>query len=178
MGVPKVAKKKSNSLAKQIMAEVNDTLKLGSNPLRLGNDEYFKIVRIPSGSLVLDRVIGGGFALGRHYELYGDENAGKSTILYMTMALSQQRGNLVAMIDPEHSFDNERFAFLGGDPSNVLMHHPATGEDAVAVMMLLSNMAKSGDYGVIEIVGIDSVTSLLSTDEKIKDPREEDRIGA
>jgi recombination protein RecA len=174
----KAKKKGAKSRAAAIMDTVNSTLKLEENPLRLGSDSYFTIERVPSGSLVLDRIIGGGFALGRHYELYGDENAGKSTILYMTMALSQQRGNFVAMIDPEHSFDNERFEFLGGDPNEVLMHHPATGEDAVAVMMLLANLAKTKEHGVIEVIGIDSVTSLLSTDEKIKDPREEDRIGA
>lgn len=170
-----VKKKKRDNRAANLIAEINTTLKLTDNPLRLGSDAYFTIERIPSGSLVLDRIIGGGFALGRHYEMYGDENSGKSTIVYKTMALSQQRGNLCAMIDPEHSFDNERFAFLGGEPDDLLAFHPETGEDAVAVMMLLARLMNEQ---TIEVIGIDSVTSLLSMDEKIKDPREEDRIGA
>lgn len=170
----KKKQKKAPSRAATIVAEINSTLKL-ENPMRLGNDPYFTIERVPTGSLVLDRVIGGGFALGRHYELYGDENAGKSTILYLTMALAQQRGNLCAMIDPEHSFDNDRFRFLGGNPDELLAFHPETGEDAVAVMMLL---ARQMEQDSIEVIGIDSVTSLLSIDEQKKDPREEDRIGA
>lgn len=168
------SKKKKSSRAAGIAAEINETLKLeAGDGLRLGSDSYFTIQRIPTGSLVLDRITGGGFALGRHYELYGDENSGKSTIAYLTMALSQQRGNLCAAVDPEHSFDNERFEFLGGDPSELLLQHPQTAEDAVAVMMMLAGLAKEQK---IEVITTDSVSSLLTMDEKVKDPREEDRI--
>jgi recombination protein RecA len=171
-----VKKKKRISPARQVMNEINTVLKMEEGDgLRLGSDSYFTIERIPTGSLVLDRITGGGFALGRHYELYGDENSGKSTILYMTIALSQQRGNLCAMVDPEHSFDNERFEFLGGDPDELLIQHPQTAEEAVAVMMMLAQLAKEQK---IEVIGTDSVSSLLTTDEKVKDPREEDRIAS
>src|SRR5512146_1324140 len=128
----KTKKKKRQSRAAIIAAEINSTLKLeGEDGLRLGSDSYFTIQRIPTGSLVIDRITGGGLALGRHYEFYGDENSGKSTVAYMVLALSQQRGNLCAVIDPEHSFDNERFEFLGGDPNELLLLHPQTAEDAV-----------------------------------------------
>lgn len=170
----KTKKKKRQSRAAIIAAEINSTLKLeGEDGLRLGSDSYFTIQRIPTGSLVIDRITGGGLALGRHYEFYGDENSGKSTVAYMVLALSQQRGNLCAVIDPEHSFDNERFEFLGGDPNELLLLHPQTAEDAVAVMMMLAGLAKERK---IEAILIDSVSSLLTMDEKVKDPREEDRI--
>lgn len=163
------------SKAAALAAEINAALKLESNPIRIGSDPYFTIERVPTGSLVLDRIIGGGFARGRHYELYGDENAGKSTILYLAMALAQQRGEIAAMIDPEHSFDNERFAFLGGNPDELLMEHPHDAEEAVAVMMMLARFAEEHE---LSIVGVDSVSSLVTMDEMGKDPREEDRIGA
>lgn len=169
-----VKKKKRNSRAAALAAEINATLKL-ENPVRLGSDSYFTITRVPTGSLVMDRITGGGWALGRHYELFGDESVGKSTILYMTLVLAQQRGEMCAMVDPEHSFDNERFEFLGGDPDEILLQHPKTAEEAVAVMMLLASHAETEDLG---IVGIDSVASLVTTDEHKKDPRDEDRIGA
>jgi len=170
------AKVKKTSQAAQVMAEINSALNLQEGEgLRLGSDSYFTIERIPTGSLVLDRITGGGFALGRHYELYGDENSGKSTIAYMTLALSQQRGKLCAVIDPEHSFDNERFEFLGGDPTQLLTQHPETAEDAVAVMMMLARLVKEQE---VEAILIDSVSSLLTMDEKVKDPREEDRVAA
>lgn len=157
-----------------LAAEINDVLKL-ENPVRIGSDPYFTIERIPTGSLVVDRIIGGGFALGRHYELFGDENAGKSTILYTAMALSQRRGNVCAMVDPEHSFDNERFAFLGGDPEELLMFWPDDADQAISVMMLLAKYAKERE---LEIVGIDSVASMLTAEEKAKDPRETDRVAS
>jgi len=166
------AKKKSKSTgrAATIMREINAEL---DTDVKLGSDEYFTIERIPTGSLTMDRITGGGFALGRHYELYGDENSGKSYIVYKTMALSQARGNLCAIVDPEHSFDNERFAFLGGDSGELLGFHPRTAEDAVAVMMILAKHAKARD---IEVVAIDSVASLVPREEMENDPRTEDRM--
>lgn len=169
-----MAATKKKSRAAALAAEINSTLGLEEG-VRLGSDPYFEITRIPTGSLVMDRITGGGFALGRHYELYGDESVGKSYIVYRTMALSQRRGNLCAVVDPEHSFDSERFRFLGGNPSELLIQHPKTAEDAVAVMMLLARYAEEQ---LLEIVGIDSVASLVTSDEAKKDPREEDRIGA
>lgn len=168
---PVKKKKKGPSRAGALAAEINSTLKL-ENPILLGSDPYFTIERVPSGSLVLDRAIGGGFALGRHYELFGGENAGKSSILYMTMALSQQRGKICAMVDPEHSFDNERFEFLGGDPNELMMFWPDTAEDAIAVMMLIAKHSRARE---LEVVGIDSVSSLLTTEEQGKDPRDSDQ---
>jgi len=165
-----VKKRAATGRAATLMREINAEL---DTDVRLGSDPYFKIERIPTGSLVVDRITGGGFALGRHYELYGDENAGKSYIVYRTIALSQSRGKLCAMVDPEHSFDNERFAFLGGDPDELLMFHPKRAEDAVAVMMLL---AKHAQERVLEVVGIDSVSSLVPREEMENDPRTEDRM--
>jgi recombination protein RecA len=168
------AKKKRSNSAAALVSEINSTLQLDS-PVRLGSDPYFTVERIPTGSLVVDRITGGGFALGRHYELFGDESVGKSYICYRTMALSQQRGNLCAVVDPEHSFDSERFAFLGGYPDELLAMHPRTGEDAVASMMLLASHAEAG---LLEVITCDSVSSLVSLDEHAKDPRERDKLAA
>jgi recombination protein RecA len=164
-------KKKPKSRAAALVADINQTLGL-ENKVKLGSDEYFKIERIPTGSYILDRITGGGFALGRHYELYGSESSGKSYTVYRTMALSQARGNLCAVVDPEHSFDNERFQFLGGDPEELLAFHPENAEDAISVMMLLAKHAKEQ---TLEIVTIDSVSSLLTMEEASKDPREKDQ---
>lgn len=168
-----VRKKGRLSPAAALAAEINATLNL-KRPMMTGADPYFRIHRIPTGSLVMDRITGGGFALGRHYELYGDENAGKSYILYRALALSQQRGNLCALIDPEHSFDGERFEYLGGDPDELLLEHPTNAEEAVAVMMLLAQISQERK---IEIVGLDSVASLVPNEEMSRDVRDEDRIG-
>lgn len=162
-------KKKSRKLsqAASLVHEINSTLKTN---VRLGNDPYFEIVRIPTGSLVMDRVTGGGWALGRHYEIYGDESACKSYVLLRTLAESQLRGNLCALVDPEHSFDSTWFAHLGGIPNELITLHPENAEDALSVMMMLTQ------HDEIQVVGMDSVTSLVPSEETEKDPREEPRI--
>lgn len=122
---------------------------------------------------MVDRITGGGFSLGRHVEIYGDESACKSYIAYRTIALSQQRGNLCALIDPEHSFDSEWFAHLGGSPGDLMISHPKDAEDAIGGMMLLCNNAES--LGV-EVIMIDSIAALVTKQEMAKDPREDDPI--
>jgi recombination protein RecA len=170
----KTTKKRSPGRLSKSAALVNElNSKLGTN-VKLGNDPAFEIVRIPTGSLVLDRITGGGFALGRHVEIYGDESACKSFITYRAMALSQQRGKVCALIDPEHSFDRVWFKHLGGKPTELLTLHPENAEDAVAVMMMLAKHAQ--ENGELEIITCDSVASLIPTEEISKDPREEDRI--
>src|SRR5262245_18163615 len=144
--------KKKHSKAAALANEINQALKLEDGQgVMIGSDEYFRIERIPTGSLVLDRITGGGFALGRHYELYGDENSAKSFILYCTIALAQERGKLCALVDPEHSYDLEWFEWVGGNTSELLLHHPASAEEAVAVMMLL---AKHAEEHEIQVIGI------------------------
>jgi recombination protein RecA len=160
------------SKAAALVHELNSTLK-PERAISLGGDPKFAVIRIPTGSHVLDRITGGGFALGRHVELYGDESAGKSYVQYVCMALSQERGNLCALIDPEHYFEAERFAFLGGKPDELILEQPANAEEAVATMMML---AKHASKHQIEIISIDSIAALLPTEELSKDPREEDRI--
>lgn len=52
------------------------------------------------------------------------------------------------------------------------MFHPRKAEEAVAVMMLIAQHAQEQ---TLEIVGIDSVSSLVTTEEMSKDPRENDQ---
>lgn len=169
MAKAKVVKKGVRSRAYHIMTEVNSAL--GTPALSLGNDDRFKIVRIPSGSLAIDRITGGGFALGRHYELYGEESSLKSSICYMTMALSQQRGNVCALIDPEHSFNPVWFSHLGGNPEELITAQPEVAEEAIEAMMILF---KQG----IEVITVDSVAALATKEEAVRKPTDEAKIAS
>ncbi len=164
-------RKPKGGAATAVLEAINGAL--GKSVLRRGSDSYFEIHRIPSGSLTIDRITGGGFALGRHVELFGNESSGKSFVQYSTMALSQQRGGQVAVIDPEHSFDSEWFSHLGGIPEALLISHPTSAEEAIKTMMLLAQKHEDGHE--IEIVGIDSVATLVPLEELKNDPMEEDR---
>lgn len=149
----------SRARAAGIATEINSAI--GSSVLKLGNDPFFNIIRIPSGSLAVDRITGGGFALGRHIEIFGDESSVKTTLCYMTMALSQQRGNECALIDPEHAFDPAWFNHLGGDASRLIVAQPDVAEEAIEAMMLLFQNP------ILEVITVDSVAA-LSTKEEIR----------
>jgi recombination protein RecA len=161
-------KKSSRSKAAAVMTEVNSAV--GEPVLKLGNDPFFEIIRIPTGSLVIDRITGGGFALGRHIELFGDESTCKTYIAYRTMALSQARGNLCALIDPEHSFDPDWFTHLGGNPSELITSQPEVAEHAVEAMMLL--------FEKCEVITVDSVAALATREEKERKASDEAKIAS
>ena len=54
---------------------------------------------IPSGFPDLDRVLGGGWAVGRASEVYGDEGCGKSALLHKAIRESQRLGGVAALLD-------------------------------------------------------------------------------
>lgn len=144
--------------------------------MRLANDPDLTVVKIPTPSLTINRVTGGGFVIGRHVEITGDPSTGKSSIAYGTMALSQNRGNLCAVVDPEGVFDFNWFEHLGGRPDELLYHRPNDAEDFLAVARLLVERSLDGDP--IEVVMIDSISALVTKEQVEKDPREEERVAS
>jgi recombination protein RecA len=81
---------------------------------------------IPTGIEVVDYyLLGvGGLPVGRMSELYGPEASGKSTLAYAFLVAVQRLGGLGVLADPEHSFDDDRFRQLGGDPDALLILEP------------------------------------------------------
>lgn len=144
--------------------------------LTMASDPALTVVKIPTPSLTINRVTGGGFVRGRHAELTGDPSTGKSSIAYGTMALSQQRGNICGVIDPEGVFDFNWFRHLGGYPDELLYERPDDAEEFLAVSRLLVERANEGDP--IEIVAVDSISALVTKEQVEKDPREEERVAS
>jgi RecA/RadA recombinase len=156
------------SPASVLRDRVNATLK--SNVVTLGNDPRFTIEKIPTGSLVVDRLTGGGFARGRHSVLYGDWQVAKSLIVYRTLALAQQRGETAALIDTEHTFSGDWFSKIGGNPDNLVLYpdreSSSTSRSANEMGSVLRTMIQTGEGFVpADVVGIDSVASLLPNEE-------------
>lgn len=160
--------------AHEIAAEINSAM--GKPVMTVASDPDLRIVRIPTPSLTINRITGGGFALGRHVELFGDPNVGKSTIMYGTMAMSQQRGNLCGLVDPEGVFDPEWFEHQGGFPDELLYSRPDNAEEIIGSLRLL--VEKAADGVPIEIVGIDSQAAMVTKEQTEKDPREEERVAS
>lgn len=154
------------------MARVNGAM--GSEVLGLASDPRFQIERIPSGSLVIDRILGGGFPRGRHVELFGDYHGGKSTVAYKTIVLAQQRGEVCAVVDSEGSFDERYFVKLGGDLDELLIYRPKTAEALIKVLQLFIFKGDDEETIPVGVVLVDSVASLLPQEELAKDVEEGD----
>jgi recombination protein RecA len=168
-------KTKAASRASQIVARIN--AQMGEELVTLATDNRYSLQRIPTGILTLDRITGGGFARGRHIELFGDEGVGKSYCAYLTMALAQQRGEVCALIDGEHIFEEDWFEAIGGSPSELILRQPKNAEEVIKLLMLMAQ--KDEQFEGIGVVTIDSVTSLLPMEELKKDPSEgDDRLGS
>jgi RecA/RadA recombinase len=107
------------SAAEVVAARINATMK--EDVVTLGSDTKYEIERVPTGILTIDRLLHGGFARGRHVELFGDWLTGKSLVMYSTMALAQERGEVCALVDAENVFSARWFKRLGGNPNDLIM---------------------------------------------------------
>jgi len=119
------------------------------------SDVDMDVVTIPTGSLKIDEVLGGGIAEGRIVEIYGAESSGKTTLALQIMASVQARDEIGAFIDLEHAFDPVYAANLGVDVDNLMFSQPT---DAETTLDLVEAMANSG---LVKLIVLDSVAALV-----------------
>lgn len=105
-------------------------------------------------------MLGGGFARGRHTELFGAYSVGKTYLSYRLIASAQQLGLECAYVDAERTFEPV-FAKRAGVDLGALVYDEqrASGEQLVDHMEAL---LRSGNYGVIVL---DSIAALLPLPE-------------
>src|SRR4051812_26581650 len=101
--------------------------------------EYEPTEVIPTGSFLLDRVLGvGGFPCGRLVELYGVESSGKSTLSLAAARNCQVSGFSVLYLDFENTFDPIYARSLGVecDPDSDLwiLSQPPSLEKGMAIL--------------------------------------------
>lgn len=159
-----MARKTRGGAASEVMRRVNAQMK--ENVVTMASDAKYEVHRVPTGILTIDRLLYGGFARGRHVEVFGDWMVGKSLLLYSTLALAQARGEVVALVDSENVFDRRWFRALGGDPDALII---AEAKNANTLGNILRLMIQSGDFQNVDIIGIDSVASLLPREEEEHD---------
>lgn len=119
------------------------------------NTDY-SIKRVPTGSLSLDIITGGGWPKGRIIEIFGPESSGKSTITLHAIAEVQKQGGIAAYIDTEHAFDPIYAENLGVslEEDKFIFSQPDNGEQAFTIAEELLKSEKVG------IIVIDSVAAL------------------
>lgn len=83
---------------------------------------------LSSGCIALDRILGGGFPVGRITEVYGDTSTGKSLIAAQVAALAQEDGHIVMMADSESAVSLPIMEAVGVDIDNLIYSNPDTVE--------------------------------------------------
>jgi recombination protein RecA len=135
--------------------------------LFLASDSRFKIRRISTGILMLDRLMGGGVPIGRTVEWYGPLSSAKSLAVWMTIAEAQRRGMACALADTEKSFDPKFAKHLGVDVDSLFMIGDL--EKGEEVIDYLEVLIRSGEFG---LAAIDSVDALVPKAEMEKSAEE------
>lgn len=128
------------------------------------------ISHLRTGCHRLDFALGGGWPKGRMIEMFGLESAGKSTMLYSTVAQFQREHpkGLAAVIDFERSFDANYVHLLGVDLDRLFVVNPDDGEQGAD--MLNDIVQAKTDI----LIGVDSIAAMtpVSTMEQSADKAE------
>ncbi len=123
--------------------------------MRLGDQDSIKVETTSSGSIALDKALGGGYAKGRIVEIYGPESSGKTTLTLHAIAEMQKTGGTCAFIDAEHAFDPSYAKKIGVDVDSLIISQPDNGEQALEIVDALVRS------GAVDLIVIDSVAALV-----------------
>jgi recombination protein RecA len=134
---------------------------------RLGDTAHsLNIELVPTGSLSLDRALGGGIPVGRTVEFFGPEMSGKTTLAQHVMREFQKQGRVAALIDAEHTFNKDLAAEYGLDVDNILISQPECGEQALDIT---ESIVRSGDVGVVVIDSVSALTPRKELEGEMSD---------
>lgn len=149
-----------NPEALKVAALINK--KLGQNTVvTAGNVKPIK--RIPTGSLTLDVVLGGGWPMNHWVEIVGEASHGKTAIALKTIAANQKiNEDFTAIWVAAEAFDSEYAVMCGVNLDKVLLIETNSMEDAFdAVIQFCQSKA-------IDMVVIDSLPALVPSAEDEK----------
>lgn len=152
--MPKKKRRKITTVA-QVMEKINAEF---PGALKLASDEYFEIYRIPTGILAFDRLTGGGIAVGRYTEIFGQESTLKSFVAGCAVCQFMEAfpDKRVMWIDAEGSFDGKWMARFGIDLERLdVITSPDSGE---ATTEILEIAMKSRGYCLFVV---DSIAALM-----------------
>lgn len=122
------------------------------------------VKRIPTGSIVLDWVTGGGFPLGRWCHFYGGFASSKTLTAWNAIKSAQDMGLSCAYYNAENQFDPVWAKARGIDLDNLLVIDRTKIEDIGEILETLLT--------TINIHVIDSIGAAVSQDELAGDIRD------
>jgi recombination protein RecA len=148
---------------------------------------------ISTGSLVLDLILGGGFARGRFGTIFGPEASGKSTILQQMVVMAQQLGIPVVFYDPEAGADPVYMATQGVNLKYELSiknnkktlkapgffyTQPDTGQQVYQHMLRTMSKMQDVDSGLPTILFLVDSFEAMTSDEVDQETGEGARLGS
>lgn len=148
----KILAKQGESLD-DVLAAINKKYGSGSI-MTLGDTRPVATNLLSTGSLMIDKILGGGIGYGRVTELYGVESSGKSTLCLHIAAECQKNGGTVAYIDTENALDTKYAAQLGVDVQKLIFSQPDSAEQALEIVDMLAQSGK------VNLIVLDSVAAL------------------
>lgn len=172
-----MAKKKSvideaNERIKEILA--NTTRVYGKSSAFLVTDAAEQVKDpnnwISTGSIVIDKMVGGGYRRGRLVEVYGPESSGKTTMCLHAIAECQKSGGIAAFVDAEHALDPYYAEQIGVDLNKLIITQPEAGERTFA---MIQSWIEAG----IDLIVIDSVAAVATAFELERDHEDKQRVG-
>ena len=150
---------------KETLDKLNRTYGSGTI-MTLGDTEPITHNMLSSGSLLIDKVLGGGIGYGRVTEIYGAESSGKTTLSLQFAAQCQKEGGRVAYIDVENALDVGYAQHLGVNTDEMIFTQPSSGEQALDIADAL---AKSGEVNLIIIDSVAALTPQAELDGEMGD---------
>jgi recombination protein RecA len=137
----------------EAMKKINKIYGAGSI-MTLGDTEPVTTNLLSTGSLMIDKILGGGIARGRITEIFGPEGSGKTTLCTHIVAQCQKEGGKVAYVDVEQSYDIKYAEKLGVNSKELVFSQPSSAEQALDIVDML---ARTGE---ISLIVVDSVAAL------------------
>lgn len=158
----------STAAVKKIINAARDTLKMGFQSGTELLEKRNTVIKIPTGSEALNKLMGGGFETGAIVEAYGEFGSGKTQIAHLLTVMTQKQdpASYAIYIDTENTFRPERIAQLakgaGLDPKKVLEHIKVARAYNSDHQMLLAEKVEDlikEDKLKVRVVVVDSLTA-------------------
>jgi recombination protein RecA len=152
-----------NAEAQKVAAAVNK--KLGPGTVVLGSEIRHDLVpRIPSGSLALDVILGGGWPANQWSEIVGEESHGKTCIALKTIAANQERDpDWTAVWIAAEQWVPQYARMLGVDVARVLVVETNVMEEAYGAVVDFT------ESKAVDCIVLDSLPALVPAEEDEKD---------
>lgn len=124
---------------------------------------------VSTGIPPLDIILIGGFYLGKMYEVFGEESAGKTTLSYQVMASFQRKGGVVLLLESESSFDFERARSLGVVVEKVIRPKFDTFEEGASIIMrtIEKNKVRNLQFPILIVWDTISASATKAEKEKV-----------